>query len=321
MIKYKSYFLLILLLACFSCEKENLLNKYADYSEHYDDYGMSSPYFANNPLPSERDTLRILSLGNSFAMNALTYLPNVLSSNGVSSKRYSLYLVAKSACSLEQYAEILYNASSISLSKDDDIALYYMGGDEMDCCKDRTSIGVEELISQPWDIITLQQYSALATDYKSFNPYLRYLIKRIRQLCTNPKVTLAWHQAWSYSSDYGDSPYGINRYNLISRAMLQMVQQDGINIIIPSGTAVQNYRESSICGPDEGTVDGVHLNDVTKYLVSFVWCKSLFRDMLIEECDSLALNTFPEEFDDKTVGLLNKCADDAIRSPFWVTPQ
>src|SRR5690606_4536362 len=78
---------------------------------------------------------------------------------------------------------------------------------------------------------------------------------------------------------YGGAPVGINRYNAIVEATKKMANYNGVDVIIPVGTAIQNARlvtEPVINGGRELTRDGTHLQfGVGRYIAAATWFQTL----------------------------------------------
>ena len=132
------------------------------------------PYIQNHPLPEGQGRLRVLAIGNSFAEDAMYYVPAIMESLGVDPATYSAYFAAHSAASLQHWYAIAESGETIELT--------YRGGEHMEVEQGNLA----EILAQDWDVITLQQYSEYSINYDTYNPWLRLMIDFIRQHCTNP---------------------------------------------------------------------------------------------------------------------------------------
>lgn len=136
---------------------------------------------------------------------------------------------------------------------------------------------MKEILAQDWDIITIQQASHLAIYYDQWEPSLKEYIGIIRSNCTNQNVTLAFKLAHAYWTKYNGSPYGVERYKALCEAVKRQVQEVGIDIIIPDGTAIQNARNTSLNTEHEFTRDGTHLCfGAGRYIAACTWFQILF---------------------------------------------
>ena len=142
---------------------------------------------------------------------------------------------------------------------------------------ERDSIIKEE----DWDYISFQQVSPQAGILKSFEPYLASLLDMVKKNVKNKDVKYILHQTWAYplKSDHPDFYlYRSNQYIMyeaIVDAVSKAAKNTGIDIIVPSGTAIQNGR-TSVVG-DNFCRDGFHLNmGIGRYTASCVWFEKLF---------------------------------------------
>lgn len=224
-----------------------------------------APYFHNTPLPFGQDSLRILCIGNSYTSDTQLYLYEIAMSSGIDPERYAVGFVAFSAASLQAWAEKYRSGEPVTLNK-------WAGS--LDIPLERAPL--REILRQPWDVVVLQQFSGDAVDYSTFNPALKQMIRYIRTDCPNQRVALAWQTAWSYWSGYGPEPRGEERWRQICRTTQEMVTRDGIDIIVPVGTAIQNARHTSLQTPYDLTRDGTHLAFGTGcYVAACTWFQAL----------------------------------------------
>lgn len=222
-------------------------------------------HFQNTPLPAGKRSARVLCIGNSYTMDAVRYITSLMAGAGISDTCYTICVVAKGGASLQTWWETLGGEETLDVFRVGNKSIALTRGT------------LKDLIAQPWDIVTLQQYSAYAINYGSFNPWLQQLIDYIRANCTNPDVTLAWQTAWAYSENYGPGVDSYERWLFISLAVQQMVMKDGIDVLIPIGTAIQNARSTSLNTVGELTRDGTHLDaGVGCYIASCTWVQALF---------------------------------------------
>lgn len=121
------------------------------------------------------------------------------------------------------------------------------------------------------------------------------------------------------------------RWLLIALAVQQMVMSDGIDVLIPEGTAIQNARNTSLNTEAELTRDGTHLDlGIGRYLAACTWLQSIFAPVFgISILGNKALPeviTQPEgDFDSHPVTednreLAQRCAVAAVVAPFAITP-
>lgn len=273
------------------------------------------PYFQNNPLPVGSRQLKVLSIGNSFTEDAMYYVGPIMESAGIDSETYSIYYVSHSAASLAHWWQVA--------SQDQHVVLHCQAGKRMPV-KEGT---LAELFAQDWDVVVLQQYSMDAINYATFNPWLRNLIDFIRDHCTNPNVTLAWQMPWSYNDCDEPSLSHYERWALLVYTTQQMSRIDGIDVVIPIGTAIQNARYTSLYTPSLLTRDGWHLDcGVGRYIAACTWIQSLMAPVydftvLGNEAIPQPYSTIPAKYQLLPVtsgnrSLCQQCAVKAVENPY-----
>lgn len=136
------------------------------------------------------------------------------------------------------------------------------------------------IADEPWDLITLQQVSQDAGDFSTYEPYFSRLLSILKTEATNATVKVGFHMTWAYaatSTHSGFAKYGNNQLAMYKRIVKTMKlikrrYKSRIAFIIPSGTAVQNVR-NSIVG-DHLNRDGFHLNyGVGRYTAACTWAE------------------------------------------------
>lgn len=177
-------------------------------------------------------TLKLLTIGNSFSHNALTFLEPLATAEG----RVNLVVGTASlgGCSLEKH----WNLAEYT-ARHPEYKPYALNDAHGEVTLQ------EALAAEPWDFVTLQQVSAKSWLRDSFEPYLGQLIALVRALA--PRAEILLHQTWAYRAD---SPF-LPEKGLTPRGM-----HDGIEAnygffarkydlrVLPSGRAVQQARET-----------------------------------------------------------------------------
>ena len=243
-----------------SCSKESI-----EKEKIYDQ--TATPYFINNPLPQDTDQLRVLAIGNSYTEDATAYMQELMDGAGVPRDKYCIYMMYSSGASLEMWAQKL-NSSNVENMVHRAGSLYMP----------YTTATFSQLLSLDWDVIVLQQVSYLAITYESLNPHLHQLIDGIRRLCPNRSVTLAWNMIHTYSDSFSSNAglMGMDRWRAICNATWKMRRLDGIDLIIPTGTAIQNARFTSLNNAAGLTRDHTHLCfGVGRQIAALTWIGSL----------------------------------------------
>lgn len=230
------------------------------------DRSYNSPTFKNNPFPVYKSTLKVLAIGNSFTDDPTAYLDDLVISSGIDRTKLCLYVGVIGGSSLQTWSEKYNSNETVEITRKVGLASV-----------STTSGTLKQIFSQDWDIVVLNQLSSLAINYGSLNPHLKNIRSFIRQDCTNQKVCIAWQSVWSYYKDYTDNPKGIIGWSDICSVTKEQINKDGVDIIIPTGTAIQNARGSSLNTVHDITRDGHHLAfGIGRYIAACTWFQVLF---------------------------------------------
>ena len=250
---------------------------------------------------------KVLAIGNSFSVDAAeAYLDDLAAAQGIKLIVGNVYI---GGCTLETH----WNNASQNLP-----AYSYRKINEGDSTTipDRTLLSC--ITDEKWDYTTFQQASPNSGNYNSYFPYLSNLVDYVKRNATNPDVKFALHQTWPYASNAthtGFVNYKNNQdtmYTAIVKAIQKASVKAETNIIIPSGTAIQNGRSSSI--GDHFCRDGYHLSlDLGRYTAACAWFEILFGKSVIGN------NFAPKSLSDFEVMVAQKAAHSAVLKPFAVT--
>jgi hypothetical protein len=137
------------------------------------------------------------------------------------------------------------------------------------------------LIYNKWDIVILQQVSGYSGMYETWQPYLNNLVASIKADCLNPKVAIGWQMTWAYADNLTNIPQYSNSqsvmYQSIVNAVQKMQKEVNIAVVIPSGTAIQNLRQTSLNNPPlDITRDNSHIDlGAGRYTLACTWFEAL----------------------------------------------
>ncbi len=300
-----------------SCNKDDIHSFVSDTDNH------ENYYITNSPLPYAADSLKILSIGNSFSIDGTTLLPNIINATDIKSSKYSIYILVKSSSSLENVANAIQSNQVVNtkITDQDGFSYQHIGGKQIAFSTEKQT-NFCDILSMPWDVIVLQQYSRLSTQYSSFEPYLTYILSNIKKLCTNKNVTIAWHQTWSYASSFESHPRGENDFITIAQTTIEMVNRNGIDVIIPAGTTIQNLRNTKYNNDMDLTRDGIHLDmGIGRFAAALTWYKTLFKPLCRNIDESINISKLKLDsmtIDSTTLQDCMKYVDKSCQNPFWV---
>jgi hypothetical protein len=131
----------------------------------------------------EPETVRLLTVGNSFSQNATRYLADVVRAQGDALVHHS---AAIPGGTLEQHCQ---KADFHAADPADPRGVYVAS---------RRSL-VQELRDEPWDFITVQQASLRSHDVATYRPFAARLVEILRREAPSARVVV--HETWAYRVD------------------------------------------------------------------------------------------------------------------------
>lgn len=300
---YSIFLLTLIFLLISSCNKDK------------DEYFEIVP-IKNNSLPKKKDLkngeLKILFIGSSWLKNTYYMTNKVFHASGVKATIGGMYgsgielKALVNACKRDEMLEFNY-------SKD---------GEDWDVMQRSIK---EVLKLEDWDIIVYQQSAQSSFYWDSYQPYLNQFRDMLLSEATNEKVCLVLNQTWTPAKN---GPYikmfGFNNqmdmYIASLNANKMAVSQSGIDVIIPSGTAVYFLRNSSIENDMDLTHDQLHLDPgVGEYLTACTVFMALINPIF---GTSIEGNTYRTNkgtpVTDLNAPIIQDCAIRAVKDPYFL---
>ena len=263
--------------------------------------------------------LKILSIGNSFSVDAHAYLYKIIQASGF----YEDVIVAGLAIPAGTFQAHYDNILA-------DEAVYGYNKESFSGKISKSSYAISKaLVEEEWDIITVQQvshYSGLLVFPESM---LRYVGKYLKENCTNSNVKILWHGTWAYqanSTHGGFNNYDRNQltmYNAIVNILQTVIEKsEVIDGIISNSTAIQNARTSRL--GDNLTVDGSHLSlGQGRFIAGLMFFKVVSKGLDLKFIENIDIqNMFGNQADKIDVEFLKiaiESVENAYLSPFEVT--
>lgn len=253
-------------------------------------------------------TVRLLTIGNSFADNALAYLPQIVEASG------NELIVGKANIgggTLKQHWEAVEKHEA---DPDDPAGRIY----------ERKFSLEDQLTVDAWDYVTLQQASWLSHDLGTFHPYIEQLYDYVRGHAPQAKILI--HQTWAYRADdprfapddagtVKDTPQRM--YEQVRQAYHTIAEALSLDIL-PSGDAMYaadtdptwgfkpvevdpaaykhpqlpdsthslhigwQWRTDKQTGTQQLSLDGHHAGAAGHYLIGCVWFEVLFEQSVVD---------------------------------------
>ncbi len=220
--------------------------------------------------------IKVLAVGNSFSENAIEQnLYQLAETNGDTLIIGNMFIPE---CTINRHwkcaqsEEAAYQYRKVVNGKKENTSDKSM----LECVRD-----------EAWDYISFQQGSYDSGNYATYTN-LPLLMKFVAENVINIKVKYIFHATWAYAQDTkhsGFKNYNSNQmcmYNAIIEVVDKIVKEinedksnpNKIALVVPSGTAIQNGRASSLgdifCGSD-----GYHLNALGKYTAACTWLEMI----------------------------------------------
>lgn len=267
---------------------------------------------ASQPTESQPEapkSLKVLAIGNSFSVDAMTHLYSVAKAEGV--EEIALGNLFVGGCSLKQHAGFM--------EAEEAAYLYYKCTNGTWVENPNTTL-LTGLLDEQWDVITMQQASHDSGVVSTYQPYLDNLIAYVQEKCPNARIM--WHMTWAYQSDsnhkafptYGNEQITMY-YGIVNSLQKEIDTNEHIVATIPSGTVIQNLRGSVI--GDKLTRDGYHLNDLGRLAASYTWYAVLAEQPIQSVKLPMAGKTY---LTDQQKDLIVKAVNAAIEKPQAVSP-
>ena len=235
---------------------------------------------------------KILLISNSFGEDATRYLYGIARAAGENIKVVTLYI---GGCSLSRhYRNMLSEEKAYE---------FILNG-----CRSGLFVSLKEaLLSDEWDIVTLQQCSPLSGDAESYYPYITELAAYVRKMA--PAAKLYIHETWSYaegSARFDKTAFATRGEMIpaIKKAYKKAVKSIDADGIIPSLEAMNRlYAEIG----EKTYRDGFHCSlGVGRYMLGCLFFAIIFE----RDVTGNTYRDFDEPVSEEELALAQKIAKD-----------
>ena len=294
---------------------------------------------ADPTLPENPETLKILTLGHSLAVDSGHMLALIAAAEGYDGLKVgTLYY---SGCRLSQHLKFLEN--------DEPAYKLYLSDSSNPSTPTITSDFTMKnaLRFDNWDVIIMQDgawESAEDAQYKDGE--LEKIQAYVNEHKLNPNAVFAWHMYWVYPTDpelqamhpnqpspvtEGYVAYGNDRatlYNSVTECVKNnILTNKTFAAVIPTGTAIENAH-TTYMGDKDLYRDYAHASDFGRVIAGYVWYCTLLG---IDHLDDIKLTGIPKAYFQSNSGpqditftqldkdIIIESVNNALKNPYQVT--
>lgn len=204
-------------------------------------------------LGDELHTLKILSIGNSFSRDSLSYVPIIMAQMGL---KVEIGILYHSSCSLQEHWENRATANYYTFD--------YFGAAANKWIQESNKTLSYGLGYDDWDVVLFQQNSGNAYDYSTVQPYLNNLIDHVA--ATLPMVSFGWILTHAWATGYsGYTSRSMTQAEYVEGTIAtakNVMENTACQLLLPYGIAIDLARKDSTLsavGDDLCYTDKVHL--------------------------------------------------------------
>ncbi len=259
--------------------------------------------------------LRVLILGNSYSVDATTYLDELVTAAKINKKQLCVYNGVINGGGFEDWINKYQSGAIVNFDR-------VTGSIQME---NKQKLG--KILKQNWDMIILLQYSGKSYEWDSFETSLPQLLEIVKSECLNSNVIISYQMPWGHNVN--STPRELKGNVECAR---RIMKEFDITHIIPVGIAIQNARNTSLNTDMYLTWDNWHLcYGVGKYVAACTLFESIISPLahisIVGIKADHILSKKEISYDgsvsvDETNRLLcQKCAFYAVRDTFFVADE
>lgn len=261
-----------------------------------------------NVTQKSLSSLYILAIGNSFSVDAMQYLYQILQELGYRDIYLgNLYI---GGCTLQKHAGNVTDNSK---------AYTYYVNKTGSWTNTANFAPLNAMKEMDWDYVSMQQASGFSGVADSYEPYLSTVVESVKANC--PDAKRMWHMTWAYQGNSTHSDFGkygndqMTMYNAIVNAVRTKVLSRGdFDFVIPNGTVVQNLRTSFI--GDNITRDGYHMSyDIGRFATALMWA----RQITGKSIEGVSYTPSGYSYTEEDILAIKEAVDNAHKTPYEVT--
>lgn len=206
----------------------------------------AAPALETPPPPSQTNvrqplvrSVRLLTIGNSFADNATAYLPGIAKAEG---RELTIFRANLDGTSMQDH---LAHLKAFEANPDNPKGNPYLSRPDSSTGKRRYISLREALESDRWDYVTIQQVSSMSYRRETYEPAAGILIAYIHKYA--PQAEILIHQTWAYRADgklFADGKLTAETMYRQLKSAYDALAEDYDLRIIPCGDAFYNARKT-----------------------------------------------------------------------------
>ncbi len=294
---------------------------------------------ADPTLPENPETLKVLTLGHSLAVDSGHMLALIAAAEGYSGLKVgTLYY---SGCRLSQHVNFLTNNEAV-------YDLYLSDSSNPAPPTIMSDVTMKDALRfDAWDVIVMQDGAwEAAEDDKYKDGNLEKVQDYVNENKLNPNAVFAWHMYWVYPTDtelqamHPNQPspvtegylnYGNDRAtafaSVTSCVKNNIIPNKTFAALIPTGTAIENAH-SSYMGDWDLYRDYAHATDYGRVIAGYVWYCTLLG---IDHLDDIKLTGIPKAYFKSNTGpvdveftqvekdIIIESVNNALKNPLQMT--
>ena len=258
--------------------------------------------------PRQRESLRILVIGNSFTVDAVNQnLCELLDEAGIDATIGNLYI---GGCTLQRHWKTIADTSERQKHVYYEITSGGVSKTKGACIEDALRKG-------PWDWVVFQQGGGQNGFYNTHFPWMDYLKGYIQAFLPAGSYKTAFQQSWAYHRSSTRTHF--EQYGYDQDRMFAMLVEAGekltanVDVVIPTCTAIQNGRYTHLG-------DNFHRDNTSHLELSYgryTAACTLFEALTGIDVRGFAFH--PGSLSADLARLCQECAHEAVANPYTVT--
>ena len=261
-------------------------------------------------LINEDGVVKILAIGNSFSEDAIeNNLYDLALAENIPTTIANMYIAG---CTIERHRQNIDNNSA---------AYRYREIGEGGIMTETRDKSIDQALKEKkWDFISLQQASGYSGQYATYCEDLAVILSHLKNHTLNSSVKYMIHATWAYAKNSSHAHFAFynnsqeEMYEAIVNATSRAKYAHKIDLLIPSGTAIQNARSTTIDPYNDLCRDGYHLNETFgRFTAACTWFYTIFG------VDVRNNSYKPKNITTQESIISKKAAYTAVSNPFFQT--